>query len=182
MSGILVACVGNIFKRDDGFGSAVALRLAGQQLPDGVRLVDFGIRSVHLAYELLEGYDVLVLVDTVSRQQGPPGTVYLIEPDPGDRTAPRPDADGLPDVLFDAHDLPPGAVLDLVPQLGGWVAAIWVVGVQPVCVEDGMGLSEPVEAAVEEAAAMVLEVVRREAARLPAGNRALSRSRSAVKE
>ena len=81
MSRILVACVGNIFKSDDGFGVEVAARLAGTGLPSGVRLEDFGIRSVHLAYELMEGYDVLVLVDTVARQAGPPGTLYVIEPD-----------------------------------------------------------------------------------------------------
>ena len=70
---VLVACVGNIFKCDDGFGVEVAAAWRGATLPDGVRVVDFGIRSVHLVYELLAGYDVLVLVDTVAQQDGPPG-------------------------------------------------------------------------------------------------------------
>ena len=78
---VLVACVGNIFKSDDGFGVEVAARLARRGPAGRVRVVDFGIRSVHLVYELLSGYDVLVLVDTVAHQEGPPGSLYLIEPD-----------------------------------------------------------------------------------------------------
>jgi len=156
---ILVACVGNIFKSDDGFGVQVAARLVGEDLPEQVRVVDFGIRSVHLVYELLSGYDVLVLVDTVSQQQGPPGTLYLIEPDI--EAVPRDDG-GLPDVMLDAHDLSPGGVMELLPTLGGQVRRILVVGVQPETLEDGIGLSEVVQAAVDQAAAMVVDVVRRE--------------------
>ena len=70
MTSVLVACVGNIFKSDDGFGVEVAAELARRELPDEVRVVDFGIRSVHLVYELLAGYDVLVLVDTVAQHLG----------------------------------------------------------------------------------------------------------------
>ena len=81
MTSVLVACVGNIFKSDDGFGVEVAARLARRDLPEEVRVVDFGIRSVHLVYELLYGYDVLVLVDTVAHQEGPPGSLFVIEPD-----------------------------------------------------------------------------------------------------
>ena len=78
---ILVAGIGNIFLGDDGFGVEVAARLRGADLPEGVRVEDFGIRGVHLAYELLDGYDALVMVDAVPMGE-PPGTVALIEPDP----------------------------------------------------------------------------------------------------
>jgi hydrogenase maturation protease len=77
---ILVAGVGNVFRGDDGFGVAVARRLAHEPLPPGVELRDYGVRGVHLAYELLDGYDLLVLVDAVTRGS-PPGTLYVIEPD-----------------------------------------------------------------------------------------------------
>ncbi|MQA76737.1 MAG: hydrogenase maturation protease, partial [Solirubrobacterales bacterium] len=75
---ILVAGVGNVFCGDDGFGVAVAEHLAAATLPAGVELSDYGIRGIHLAYQLLDGYDLLVLVDAVQRG-GEPGTVYLIE-------------------------------------------------------------------------------------------------------
>ena len=101
-----------------------------------VRVVDFGIRSVHLVYELLSGYDVLVLVDTVAHQEGPPGSLYLIEPDVPPASY---DKDPLPEVMLDAHDLSPGGVMALVPTLGGQVDRILVVGVQPVTLEDGIG-------------------------------------------
>ena len=78
---VLVAGIGNVFLGDDGFGVEVARRLRGQALGDGVDVADFGIRGVHLAYELADGrYDAAVLVDAVSRG-GAPGTFYAIEPD-----------------------------------------------------------------------------------------------------
>ena len=163
MTSVLVACVGNIFKSDDGFGVEVAAVLARRELPDEVRLVDFGIRSVHLVYELLAGYDVLVLVDTVAQQEGPPGSLYLIEPN---IPAASYDEDPLPEVMLDAHDLSPGGVMALVPTLGGQVDRILVVGVQPLTLDDGIGLSEPVRAAVGPAADMVARTVDRELGRL----------------
>lgn len=169
MTAVLVACVGNIFKGDDGFGVDVAARLAQRELPDGVRVVDFGIRSVHLVYELLSGYDALVLVDTVAHQEGPPGSLFLIEPLKTTRPSPpqAPHDEGLlPEVMLDAHDLSPGGVMALVPTLGGQVDRILVVGVQALSLEDGIGLSEPVRAAVEPAAEMVLATVDRELQRL----------------
>ncbi|MEO6509356.1 MAG: hydrogenase maturation protease [Nocardioides sp.] len=164
---ILVACVGNIFLGDDGFGSHVAAALSRRDIADGVRVEDYGIRSVHLTYELMDGYDVLVLVDTVGRQTGPPGTLYVIEPDLA-ATSP---GEGLPEALLDPHDLSPGGAMELAPLLGGSVARILVVGVQPEYLEEGIGLSDAVAAAVEPAADLVVDVVSRELTRLasPAG-------------
>ena len=158
---ILVACVGNIFRSDDAFGVEVARRLTGVDLPEGTKLVDFGIRSVHLVYELMDGYDVLVLVDTVAHQDGPPGSLYVIEPDLAAITGGEPPP-------LDPHDLPPGGVLALLPSLGAMVDRVLVVGCTPERLDDGMGLSETVEAALETAASMVLDVVRRESSRITA--------------
>jgi len=163
MAGVLVACVGNIFLSDDGFGVEVAAALSRAPMPDGVKVVDFGIRSVHLVYELLEGYDVLVVVDTVAQQEGPPGTLYVIEPELPARDDP---ADPLPEVMLDPHDLTPGGVMSKVPTLGGAVDRILVVGCQPEVLDDGIGLSPAVQAAVQPAADLVREVVRRELDRL----------------
>lgn len=166
MSGILVACVGNIFRSDDGFGVEVASRLAGVELPEGTHVEDFGIRSVHLAYELMNGYDVLVLVDTVAQQEGRPGSLFLVEPDL--EALRRPPADALPSGPVDAHDLAPGRLLATLPDLGAAVERVLVVGCRPETLDDGIGLSPAVEAAVGPAAAMVVDVVRRESARLAA--------------
>ncbi|WP_374970502.1 hydrogenase maturation protease [Terrabacter sp. BE26] len=163
MARVLVACVGNIFLGDDGFGTEVAAALRGRELPDGVAVEDFGIRSVHLVYELLGGYDVLVLVDTVAQQSGPPGTLYVIEPDLPPRS---PVADPLPEVMLDAHDLSPGGVMALVPTLGGTVGRIVVVGCQPGSLDEGLGLTAEVRAAVGPAADLVGQVVDKELRRL----------------
>lgn len=144
----LVAGVGNVFLGDDGFGVEVARRLAGVELPEGVKVADFGIRGVHLAYELLDGYDEVVLVDAAPRG-GEPGTVYLIEPDVARSENP----------VLDAHDMHPEAVLGLLHTLGGSVGKVVVVGCEPADVTERMGLSEPVERAVDEAVELVVSLL-----------------------
>ena len=78
--GILVAGVGNAWLRDDGFGGEVARRLAQRELPEGVSVMDAGTGGLDLAYEVMRGYDALVILD-ISPQGGEPGTLYVIEPD-----------------------------------------------------------------------------------------------------
>jgi hydrogenase maturation protease len=150
---VLVAGVGNIFLGDDGFGVEVARRLAGADLPEGVEVADFGIRGVHLAYQLLDGYDLVVLVDA-SPRGGEPGSVYVIEPTRSAGTG----AEQAP--MVDAHDMEPGAVLALVEALGGTLGRVLVVGCEPAEVTQRIGLSEPVAGAVDKAAEVVRELVR----------------------
>jgi hydrogenase maturation protease len=155
---MLVAGVGNIFLSDDGFGVEVVARMAGRPVPDGVELVDFGIRGVHLAYQLLDGYDVLVLVDASPRGRTP-GTVSLLEVDQSeleDRSADVADG-GAP--LVDAHGLEPGAILSMLGSLGGQVGKVLVVACEPESVEEGLGLSRSVQAAIPQAITLVEQVM-----------------------
>jgi hydrogenase maturation protease len=150
---MLVAGVGNIFFGDDGFGVEVARRLSAEALPAWVRVTDYGIRSLHLAYELAGGgYDTTVLVDAAARG-GEPGTVYLIEPDTG-----------VPDgaAQMDAHGISPDAVFAAVRALGGDPGRVWVVGCEPAETGEGIGLSRPVAQAVDEAVRMVRELIERQ--------------------
>lgn len=148
---VLVAGIGNIFFGDDGFGVEVANRLGTAVLPAGVRLGEYGIRGVHLAYELLDGYDALVLVDALPMGEEP-GTVAVIEVDPADIGV-----DGT--VPMDAHSMNPATVLGLLAGLGGQVGRVLVVGVEPAVISEGIGLSPVVEAAVASAVTTVVEVV-----------------------
>jgi hydrogenase maturation protease len=164
----LVAGIGNIFLSDDGFGVEVAARLADTELPDDVRVIDYGIRGMHLAYDLAGGYDTAILVDATPRG-GVPGTLYLIEPesgsDPGDTSAapPRSGEESEAQVaspIFDAHGMQPDVVLGMLDLLGGArPGQILIVGCEPATVEESMGLSEPVTACVPEAVQVVLELV-----------------------
>jgi hydrogenase maturation protease len=147
---VLVAGLGNMFCSDDAFGVAVVEELARRSLPADVEVRDFGIRGIHLAYQLLEPYDLVVLVDAVQRG-GPPGTVYVIEAEPG--------AEPGPEVSMDAHDLAPDAVLSLVPRLGGTVGPVVVVGCEPAGIDAGIGLSPAVQDAVGTAAQLVVDLV-----------------------
>ena len=111
---ILIAGIGNIFLGDDAFGVEVVRRLAARKLPDAVRVVDFGIRGFDLAYALMEGYEVTILVDATPRG-GEPGTLYTIEPDLRSASAPQ---TGVSPAI-DAHSMDPLRVLGLVKALGG---------------------------------------------------------------
>ncbi|MQA85705.1 MAG: hydrogenase maturation protease [Streptosporangiales bacterium] len=152
---VLVAGVGNVFLGDDGFGVEVARRLAAEPLPDGVEVADFGIRGVHLAYQLLDGYDALILVDSVSRG-GEPGTVYVLEPD---LDAVEPAGSNAETPLMDAHGMTPDAVFSLLKALGGSVDRALIVGCEPAEITERMGLSETVGAAVEPAVHAVRDLL-----------------------
>ena len=150
---VLVAGLGNLFLGDDGFGAEVVRWLVepGQEpLPAGVRVVDYGIRGMHLAYDLLDGYDALVLVDALPGG-GAPGTVTVLEVGPDDLGQ---DAQGqLGQGELDAHGMDPVAVLTTLEKLGGTLPKTYVVGCRPASVAEGIGLSEPVRAAIPEAIA-----------------------------
>jgi hydrogenase maturation protease len=150
---VLVAGIGNIFLGDDGFGVAVAQRLGTRPIPAGVRVADFGIRGVHLAYELLDGVDALVLVDALPTGEAP-GTITVLEPDLSAGEDPDTEAP-----VIEAHSMTPGVVLGMVRNLGGRVGRVLVVGCEPADVDEGIGLSPPVAAAVEHAVAVVDRVL-----------------------
>jgi hydrogenase maturation protease len=162
---ILVAGIGNAWLGDDGFGGEVVKRLEARELPSGVTVADFGIGGLDLAYEVMRGYDGLVLID-VSRQGGEPGTLYVMEPDEEDIAAGIEDGE-----LLDPHGMDPQTVLRFVRAVGGWPGKVVVIACEPAVVEEmGIGLSAGVSAAVEHAAELVattIEELRADAA--PAG-------------
>jgi hydrogenase maturation protease len=145
---VLVAGIGNVFLADDGFGVEVAARLADVELPAGVHVEDFGIRGLDLAYALA-GYDLAILVDAVPRG-GPPGTLYVIEPEA---------LEG--EVGVDAHGMDPVKVLGLARALGEPLPPILVLGCEPAVRMTGeedevlAELSAPVRGAIDEAIRMV---------------------------
>ena len=154
---VLVAGIGNIFLGDDGFGSEVVrqLQAADQPLPTDVRLVDYGIRGVHLCYDLLDGYAALILIDAV------PGNVPPGESRPGEVTVLAVSVEDLASsgAGYDPHGMNPVAVLAGLPALGGMLPPTYVVGAQPMELGDGIGLSEPLRRAVPVASAAIRELL-----------------------
>jgi hydrogenase maturation protease len=143
---VLVAGLGSVSAGDDGFGVEVARRLASAPSAAGVRVMDAGTQSLHLAYELLEGtYDLLILVDAMSRG-GVPGTLYVVQPE----AALEPRA-----VSSNGRSARPEHVLGLLRSMGGSVGAVLVVGCEPATLDRAPGLSAPVSAAVPRAAGLV---------------------------
>jgi hydrogenase maturation protease len=150
---ILIAGIGNIFLGDDGFGVEVAKRLSSRELPAGVRVVDFGIRGFDLAYALLDGYETTILVDACPHGQAP-GTISLIEPDLSKLDEPQ-------QGIIETHGMNPLNVLRMAASMGGGLRKVLLVGCEPANLggEEGhMGLSGPVQAAVDQAVPMIVSL------------------------
>jgi hydrogenase maturation protease len=154
MKRILVAGIGNAWLRDDGFGGEVATRLGERELPAEAAVFDFGTGGLDLAYEVMRGYDALILLD-VSRQGGEPGTLYVMEADEDDVEA------GIEDgQVLNPHGMDPQTVLRFVKTLGAWPGKVVVIACEPAVVEEmGFGLSDEVAGAVDAAVDLVLETV-----------------------
>jgi hydrogenase maturation protease len=153
---VLVAGIGNIFLGDDAFGVEVVKRFANHGLPKAVRVVDFGIRGLDLTYALVGGPDVTVLVDACPRG-GTPGDLYVVEPD-------SESLDGATDAAIDAHGMNPMNVIRAAKRMGGPLKKILLLGCEPQTFgpEEGqIGLSEPVELAVERAIPLLESIVKR---------------------
>jgi hydrogenase maturation protease len=154
MKRILVAGIGNAWLKDDGFGGAVVKRLESRTLPEGAAVFDFGTGGLDLAYEVMRGYDALLLVD-VSRQGGEPGTLYVMEALKDDVEA------GIEDgQMINPHAMDPQTVLRFVKTLGAWPGKVVIVACEPAEVEEmGMGLSPAVQSAVDAAVGVVIETI-----------------------
>jgi hydrogenase maturation protease len=158
---VLVAGIGNIFFGDDGFGVEVVRRLRERGLP-GTDVVDFGIRGLDLTYALLDGYDVAVLVDALPRG-GPPGTLYVVEPDVAASAAPS----------IETHGMEPMKALRLASALRGRLPIVRIVGCEPAPLDDvdemALGLSPAVAAAIPHAVQLVAALVMELQAEVEAG-------------
>ena len=151
---ILVAGVGNAWLRDDGFGGEVARRLAERELPPGVSVMDAGTGGLDLAYEVMRGYDALVILD-VSRQGGEPGTLYVMEPDEDSVQGAIEDGE-----TINPHGMDPQTVLRFVKSIGAWPGRVIVIACEPAEVEEmGWGLSDDVREAVDRAVDLVVETI-----------------------
>ncbi|HYB99954.1 MAG TPA: hydrogenase maturation protease [Candidatus Limnocylindrales bacterium] len=146
----LVAGIGNIFLGDDGFGVEVVRRLAERPARQDVRVVDFGIRGLDLAYALLD-YPRVILVDATMRG-GAPGTLYVLEPDAAC-------SDAGAGAGLTAHGIVPEQALALARSIGAQPGYVRVVGCEPAQIPDAddiaVGLSAPVAAAVDEAVRLI---------------------------
>jgi hydrogenase maturation protease len=147
---ILVAGVGNAWLQDDAFGGECARRLEARGVPSGVTVMDFGTGGLDLAYEVMRGYDALVLIDA-SRQGQEPGTLYVLEPDMSEFEGAIEDGD-----VINPHSMDPASMLRFVSAIGGFSGKVVIIGCEPGEVDEvGLGLTPPVEGAVERALELV---------------------------
>ncbi len=148
---VLVAGVGNIFLGDDAFGALVARALVARPASPGVRVRDFGTRGVDLAYTLAEGFDALVLVDSMQRGRAP-GTITVIEPD-------FRSSEPVSELAGPAHGVDPCRVFSMLNALGGSLRAALLVACEPLAFgsedEPMLEPSAPVREAILHAVPLV---------------------------
>lgn len=150
----MIAGIGNMFMKDDGFGSAVVKRIMDKKFPDGVEVKDFGMSGLKLAYDLMKGYDGLIFVDASARGEKP-GTLYMIEPNEKDFSNDL--EQGGP---IDPHGADPVTVLRFVKSIGSWPAKVVIIACEPESVDDfEIGLSESVSTSINTAVEMIDEVI-----------------------
>lgn len=151
---VMIAGAGNMFLKDDGFGGAVIKKMLNKKFPEGVEIKDFGTGGLKLAYDLMKGYDGLVLIDASKRGEKP-GTLYIIEPDEKEFNPDLAEGD-----LIDPHGADPATVLRFVKAVGAWPAKVLIVACEPETVDDfEIGLSDHVSASVDEAVQLVVEII-----------------------
>ena len=151
---VMIAGVGNLFLKDDGFGGAVIRKMQDKEYPEGVEIKDFGTGGLKLAYDLMNGYDGLILLDASTRG-GTPGTLYVIEPKEDEVSADL--EHGGP---IDPHGGDPLTVLRFVKSVGSWPGKVIIVACEPETVDDfEIGLSDAVHAAIDHAIVLIDEIV-----------------------
>jgi hydrogenase maturation protease len=123
-----------------------------------VRVADFGIRGLDLAYELQNGYDATILIDAFPSGQ-PPGTIYVVEPVLDDWSG-----DMGQMKFMEPHAMNPMSVLRMAAAMGGMPKRVLLVGCEPATLggEEGqMGLSVSVAGAIDEAMKVVMRLIER---------------------
>lgn len=154
---ILVACVGNVLRGDDGFGVAVARRLrTDTELPSEVDVLESATAGISVVHHLMDGYAALIMVDAVD-VGAQPGAIFVLEPRVPDPAEVSIDEWG--ETLSNLHLFEPSRVLLLARALDVLPGHVRLVGCQTkVCDGFDEGLSRPVEAAVDVAIGRVRQL------------------------
>lgn len=147
MQKILIACLGNIFYGDDAFGVDVAKILSEKELPNNVKVVDFGIRGIDLAFEISENYNLVILVDAV-KVGAKAGAVFVIEPK------------SLANSEIISHDLTPNKALQFAQNFENPPKKMLLIGCEPTNLEFNDEMSEVVKNSIEKAVTKILELIK----------------------
>jgi hydrogenase maturation protease len=141
----VVIAVGNPYRGDDGAGLAFAQLLAGR-VPEGVAVVECEQEPTRLL-DAWQGADAALVVDAV-QSGAAAGTIH------------RFDASALPvpasAFRASTHAFSVGEAVELARALGRLPPRVLVYGIEGAEFQAGSGLSEPVQAALPKAAAVVV--------------------------
>lgn len=146
---VLVLCLGNCYRKDDGVGWVIADRLLEKDLPGVVIRTMLGEGASLM--ESWEGFDQVILVDAVT-SGARPGSILLLNVN----------EEAVPQSLFrySTHLFGIGEAFEMARILGRLPMAIYFVGVEGREFSLGEGLSEPVEACIAEVVGQVGQLIR----------------------
>jgi hydrogenase maturation protease len=146
----VVLGLGNLLLRDEGFGIALLHRLEAELGPiPGVEFIDGGVMGLDLL-PLVEGSRCLLILDAVNASR-PPGA--LIELDRGELPL-------FSGIRLSEHQVGFQEVLGLASLREQLPEFLHLVGIQPIELEPGTGLSALAAQRIPEAAARAVMVLK----------------------
>jgi len=158
--------VGNRLLLDDGIGSCFAEALASFDPPGWLEVIDGGIGGLGLL-DYMEGKDLLFLVDALSGDD-PPGSVKLLRVNP-DALEPQ---EALRLVVeVGSHGIVPEILLASASALGVLPPESYVLGVVPLSVDLGEGLTPRAVEGCVRALVLLREELARRGLELPVDER-----------
>ncbi len=146
----VVIGIGNRFRRDDGSALKVLEELAGR-VPDSADLVESDGEPTRII-DAWDGAELAVIVETIRRGDAP-GTVVAIEWDVG-QPPPTPHREHGSHSLGILEAIELGRAVDRMPR------RLRLVGIEPLELGWGEGLSDPVAGSIGGAARVVLDYLR----------------------
>ena len=145
----IIGC-GNLLLRDEGVGVHLVKSLEGEKLPPGVELIDGACGGFDLL-TFFEDADKVVIVDTVKAPGGVPGAVYRFTPDDFQ-------TEEFPKTSL--HDVSLHDIFSIVRQTSRKMPEIVIFGVEPLDMDWGMELTEPVAKQLPKLRELVLKEMR----------------------
>ncbi len=151
---ILIAGIGDILRKDDGFGPAVIKDLEKCAcLPDNVVTRDYGTSSFDLLFDLKD-FDEVIFVDAI-KSKGTAGEIKIFVP----KVKKLNEEEIVRLINMSLHEIELQKIIDLTSSLDILPKKVLILGCKPKDLSLGIGLSSEAKLAVEKAVEIILKKV-----------------------
>ena len=142
---VLVAGFGSLLQGDDSFG----VRLLESVEEDlrrlwGIDVIEVSTNGMLLVQQLMERYDVLIILDAI-KMGGPPGKLYVLEVKSVEAD------DEYSASVAQLHEVDPQSAIQIASALGVLPRKVYLVGCEPATIDFTLELSPQVSGCLEKA-------------------------------